>query len=60
LIDTCAWIDVEQGTLTPADVGTLTRDEPVFLSPFVGWARRKIQNVAVAFSIHSQGLRIPP
>jgi hypothetical protein len=33
LIDTCAWIDVEQGALAPADVATLTRDEPVFLSP---------------------------
>ena len=33
LIDTCAWIDVEQGTLAPADVATLTREEPVFLSP---------------------------
>jgi predicted nucleic acid-binding protein len=33
LIDTCAWIDVEEGALAPADVATLTRDEPVFLSP---------------------------
>ena len=33
LIDTCAWIDVEQGSLAPADVATLTRNEPVFLSP---------------------------
>jgi predicted nucleic acid-binding protein len=33
LIDTCAWIDVEQGALAPADVATLTHDEPVFLSP---------------------------
>ena len=33
LIDTCAWIDVEQGALAPADVAALTRDEPVFLSP---------------------------
>lgn len=33
LIDTCAWIDVERGALAPADVATLTRDEPVFLSP---------------------------
>lgn len=33
LIDTCAWIDVERGHLSPADVATLTRDEPVFLSP---------------------------
>jgi hypothetical protein len=33
MIDTCAWIDVEQGALAPADVAALTRDEPVFLSP---------------------------
>jgi predicted nucleic acid-binding protein len=33
LIDTCVWIDVEQGSLAPADVATLTRNEPVFLSP---------------------------
>jgi predicted nucleic acid-binding protein len=33
LIDTCAWIDVEQGVLAPADVASLTREEPVFLSP---------------------------
>jgi predicted nucleic acid-binding protein len=33
LIDTCVWIDVEQGALAPADVAALTRDEPVFLSP---------------------------
>ena len=33
LIDTCVWIDVERGALSPADVATFTRDEPVFLSP---------------------------
>ncbi len=33
LIDTCIWIDVEQGKLAPADVATVTTDEPVFLSP---------------------------
>jgi predicted nucleic acid-binding protein len=33
LIDTCAWIDVERGALSPADVETFTKDEPVFLSP---------------------------
>jgi hypothetical protein len=33
LIDTCTWIDVEQGALAPADVAMLTRGEPVFLSP---------------------------
>lgn len=33
LIDTCIWIDVEQGLLAPADVAAITRNEPVFLSP---------------------------
>lgn len=33
LIDTCVWIDVEQGRLAPADVATVTGQAPVFLSP---------------------------
>ena len=33
LIDTCIWIDVEQGRLGPADVGRYTGTEPVYLSP---------------------------
>ncbi len=33
LIDTCIWIDVEQGKLAPADVAAITGNEPVFLSP---------------------------
>lgn len=33
LVDTCVWIDVEQGALAPADVAALTKGEPVFLSP---------------------------
>ncbi|MFZ3114683.1 MAG: type II toxin-antitoxin system VapC family toxin [Syntrophales bacterium] len=33
LIDTCIWIDVERGALSPADVATVTGDDPVFLSP---------------------------
>jgi predicted nucleic acid-binding protein len=33
LIDTCIWIDVEQGILSPADVASITGEEPVFLSP---------------------------
>ncbi len=33
LIDTCVWIDVEQGRLAPADVAALTIDEAVMLSP---------------------------
>jgi len=33
LIDTCIWIDVEQGRIGPADVANVTGDAPVFLSP---------------------------
>lgn len=33
LIDTCIWIDVEQGRLGPGDIAALTGDEPVYLSP---------------------------
>lgn len=33
LIDTCIWIDVERGTLSPEDVAAVTGDEPVYLSP---------------------------
>jgi len=33
IIDTCIWIDVEQGALAPVDVASLTGDAPVFLSP---------------------------
>jgi predicted nucleic acid-binding protein len=33
LIDTCIWIDVERGVLGPADVATVTGNEPVYLSP---------------------------
>jgi predicted nucleic acid-binding protein len=33
LIDTCIWIDVEQGNLLPADIVAVTGNEPVYLSP---------------------------
>ena len=33
LIDTCIWIDVERGTISPADVAVYTTNEPVFISP---------------------------
>jgi predicted nucleic acid-binding protein len=33
LIDTCIWIDVEQGRIAPADVVAATGDAPVYLSP---------------------------
>ena len=32
-MDTCVWIDVERGSLAPADVAALTLSEPVFISP---------------------------
>lgn len=33
LIDTCIWIDVEQGNLAPDDIVAVTGTEPVYLSP---------------------------
>lgn len=33
LIDTCIWIDVEQGNLAPAAISGITGNEPVYLSP---------------------------
>lgn len=33
LIDTCVWVEIEQGHLAPADVAAITADAPVFLSP---------------------------
>jgi predicted nucleic acid-binding protein len=33
LIDTCVWIDVERGYVSPDAVEQITKDEPVFISP---------------------------
>jgi predicted nucleic acid-binding protein len=33
ILDTCIWIDVERGWLSPADVQSKTGNEPVFMSP---------------------------
>lgn len=33
LIDTCIWIDVEQGRLSPGDVAAITGDDAVYISP---------------------------
>ncbi len=33
LIDTCIWIDVERGAVSPADVASITGDHPVYISP---------------------------
>jgi predicted nucleic acid-binding protein len=35
LIDTCIWIDVERGAVSPADVARFTGEEPVFLSSVI-------------------------
>ena len=35
LIDTCIWVDVERGTLAPADVAKFTGSAPVYLSPVI-------------------------
>jgi predicted nucleic acid-binding protein len=35
LIDTCIWIDVERGTISPSDVAYFTKEEPVFISPVI-------------------------
>ncbi len=33
LIDTCIWVDVERGRISPQDVSYYTGKEPVFISP---------------------------
>lgn len=33
LIDTCIWIDIERGRLTPHQVAAVTKNAPVYLSP---------------------------
>jgi predicted nucleic acid-binding protein len=33
IVDTGIWIDVERGTVSPADVARYTGEEPVFISP---------------------------
>jgi predicted nucleic acid-binding protein len=33
LIDTCIWVDVERGKISPQDVSYYTGKEPVFISP---------------------------
>ncbi|MBN2123002.1 MAG: type II toxin-antitoxin system VapC family toxin [Deltaproteobacteria bacterium] len=33
LIDTCIWIDVERGVVSPSDVAVFTGNEPVYISP---------------------------
>ena len=33
LIDTCIWVDVERGTLAPADVARFTGTDAVYISP---------------------------
>lgn len=33
LIDTCIWVDVERGSVSPADVEVYTGEEYIFISP---------------------------
>jgi predicted nucleic acid-binding protein len=33
ILDTCIWIEVERGRLTPAEVARVTGNQPVFLTP---------------------------
>jgi len=33
LIDTCIWVDIERGTLAPADVASFTGIDAIFISP---------------------------
>ena len=33
LIDTCLWIAVERGKISPADIHAITRQAPLFVSP---------------------------
>ena len=33
LIDTCLWVDVDRGVISPGDVASLTGSEPVYISP---------------------------
>ena len=33
LIDTCLWVDVERGKISPMDVELYTKNDPVFISP---------------------------
>lgn len=33
LIDTCIWVAVERGVISPADVTTVTAKQPVYISP---------------------------
>ncbi len=33
LIDTCIWIDVERGSISPSDVANYTGDNSIYISP---------------------------
>ena len=33
LIDTCIWVDIERGTLAPADVSSFTGIDAIYISP---------------------------
>jgi len=35
LIDTCIWIDVERGVITPEAIEAITKKHPVYISPVI-------------------------
>jgi predicted nucleic acid-binding protein len=56
LIDTCVWIDIERGVLAPGDVASLTREEPVYLSPITIAELKFGAEVASEAGVRSQRL----
>ena len=33
IVDTCVWVDVERGKVSPGDIQLFTKSEPVFVTP---------------------------
>jgi predicted nucleic acid-binding protein len=66
LIDSCIWVDVERGALSPADVALVTKEEPVFLSPVTiaelefGVARASSDEVRIRRRAALENLRRKP
>jgi predicted nucleic acid-binding protein len=56
LIDTCIWIDVEQGKLTPEEIIAATGNEPVYLSPVTIAELKFGAECATSPAIHQQRL----
>jgi predicted nucleic acid-binding protein len=66
LIDTCIWVDVERGALSPGDVSLVTKEEPVFLSPVTiaelefGVARAPTEDIRMRRRAALENLRRKP